>query len=280
MRCVRLAILFVIAAIALFALSNPLKASASIEQQDDYKCVFLSDTLTIPDDGSWLPICLVDPSAPEGSTVTEMNVKILVDHTDPGQLEILLTRTDSDIKVPLSSFEITKEGVGIFTQIHDFDGSPSQGGWTVLIRDTQFEIGGGVMDVSIAPFYAPVEELPVALLENGGRPTSERIAMDAIKITDGIETGGKNYAEIPSEMQLDVLGTIDIMNQSFEGTFPPSSGGWSISDGNPNDGKEYLWDDDNLKPFGGYWAAWPARGGVDGIDPALSTTYPKIWTRG
>lgn len=83
MRYVRLAILFVIAAVALSALSKTQKASTSFERQDDNNCVFLSDTLTIPDDGSWLPICLVDLSAPEGSTVTEMNVKILVDHPDP-----------------------------------------------------------------------------------------------------------------------------------------------------------------------------------------------------
>lgn len=152
MRYVRLAILYVIAAIALFALSNPQKASASIERQDDYKCVFLSDTLTIPDDGSWLPICLVDPSAPEGTTVTEMNVKMLVEHPDPSQLEIRLTRTDSDIEVPLSSTEITKEGVGSFTQIHDFDGSPSEGEWVVLIRDTQLEIDGGYLMFLLLPY--------------------------------------------------------------------------------------------------------------------------------
>lgn len=69
--------------------------------------------------------------------------------------------------------------------------------------------------MSIAPFYAPVEELPVALLEDDGRSTSERIAIDAIKLSDGFETGEKNDAESPPEMQLDVLGTIDIMNQSF-----------------------------------------------------------------
>lgn len=275
MRYVRLAILFVIAAVALSALSKTQIASASFERQDDYNCVFLSDTLTIPDDGSWLPICLVDPSVPEGSTVTEMNVKILVDHPDPGQLEIRLTRTDADNEVSLSSSEITKEGVGSFTQIHDFDGSPSEGEWVVLIRDTQLEIDGGLLDVSIAPLYAPIEELPVALSKEDGQPTSERIATGAIKISNGFETGEKEEAEILPEVQLDVLGTIDIMTQSFEGTFPPSSGGWSIFDGNPNDGKEYYWDDDNLKPYSGYWAAWPARGGADGIDPTLSTTYPK-----
>ena len=115
MRYIRFAILYVITAVALFALSNPQKTSASFERQEDYNCVFLSDTLAIPDDGSWLPICLLDPSAQEGSTVTEMNVKILVNHPDPGQLEIRLTRTDADNEVPLSSSEITKEGVGSFT---------------------------------------------------------------------------------------------------------------------------------------------------------------------
>ena len=53
--------------------------------------------------------------------MTEMNVKILVDHPDPGQIEIRLTRLDSEVELSLSSFGITKEGVGSFIQIHDFD---------------------------------------------------------------------------------------------------------------------------------------------------------------
>ena len=262
-------------AVALLALSAPQKASATSEPQGDFNCVILSDALAIPEDGSWLPICLVDPNAPEGSTVTEMNVKILVDHPDPGQIKIRLTRMDSDVDLSLSSSEITKEGVGSFIQIHDFDGSPSQGEWVVRIRDTVPEVSGRIIDVSIAPFYTPIGELPIAVSENNGKPTSERVAADAVRITGGFESGEKNDAESPPEMQPDVLDTITIMNQSFEGNFPPSSGGWSIFDGNPNDGKEYYWDDDNLKPYGGSWAAWPARGGTDGIDPTLSTTYPK-----
>lgn len=62
MRYVRFAILYVFMAVALFLLSNPQKISASFERQEVYNCVFLSDTLAIPDDGSWLPICLFDPS--------------------------------------------------------------------------------------------------------------------------------------------------------------------------------------------------------------------------
>ncbi len=63
------------------------------------------------------------------------------------------------------------------------------------------------------------------------------------------------------------------MTEGFEGLFP--STGWSVFDDNPYDGKEYYWDDDDYRPYSGGWAAWPANGGADGIDPGVSPSrYP------
>ncbi len=134
---------------------------ASEIQQGEQGCTFLNDGLLIPEGGNWLQICLTDRSAPEGSTVTEINVILLLDHPDPGQLEILLSRTDSDIVLSLSPSEITKDGVGRFIQIHEFDGSPSEGEWIIRIRDTQAEVHGSLIGASIAPFYLPIGQIPV-----------------------------------------------------------------------------------------------------------------------
>jgi hypothetical protein len=60
-------------------------------------------------------------------------------------------------------------------------------------------------------------------------------------------------------------GWQDIKRELFESTFPTS--GWTLSDVYPNDNKEYLWDDDNSRAHTGYRAAWPAKGGADGLDP-------------
>jgi hypothetical protein len=63
-----------------------------------------------------------------------------------------------------------------------------------------------------------------------------------------------------------------IKEETFEGVFP--NAGWTLIDANSSDGKEYLWDDDDYRRHRGYWAAWPANGGVDGYDPATNPRYP------
>lgn len=52
--------------------------------------------------------------------------------------------------------------------------------------------------------------------------------------------------------------------ETFEGAFP--SAGWSIQDLNS---RGVQWDDDNYHPHNGSWAGWPARGGVNGINPVV-----------
>ncbi|RPJ32704.1 MAG: M6 family metalloprotease domain-containing protein, partial [Planctomycetaceae bacterium] len=45
-----------------------------------------------------------------------------------------------------------------------------------------------------------------------------------------------------------------------------------------NDGCEFLWDDDDYRPYGGSWAAWPANGGANGLDPASSNYPPNMFS--
>ncbi len=55
--------------------------------------------------------------------------------------------------------------------------------------------------------------------------------------------------------------------------FPPLTG-WSVYDDYPEDGLQYYWDDDDYRSYSGNWAAWPANGGGNLIEPSSTTTYP------
>ncbi|MEO0249199.1 MAG: hypothetical protein ABIN58_06575, partial [candidate division WOR-3 bacterium] len=61
-----------------------------------------------------------------------------------------------------------------------------------------------------------------------------------------------------------------LLEENFESAFP--QGPCAVFDGS-NDGFERTWDDDDFRPFEGSWAGWPANGGADGVDPAVSD-YP------
>ncbi len=64
-----------------------------------------------------------------------------------------------------------------------------------------------------------------------------------------------------------------LYSQDFEGAFPDAGGVCQLIDADALP-EEHLWDDDNHRSHQGDWAAWPANGGNDGIDPA-SNPYPN-----
>lgn len=97
MRFVRLSLFCLIVCVIAFMPGKLKETFASYEQQEIQKCIVLSDALDIPDDGSWLQICLADPSASEGATVTETNVKILIDHRDTSGLSKLKVETGTKL---------------------------------------------------------------------------------------------------------------------------------------------------------------------------------------
>ncbi len=222
-----------------------------------------------------MSICLTDPNAPEASKISETSFKLIIDHPDPGTLEIQISRTNSAIIKSVPSILITNDGIGMLTQIHDFDGLPSAENWIVQIRNTVPGLGGSIQDISISTLYASFSKMSPQNIVNDGKPTSKRITDDAISISSNNLDNRKSDKGIISNAQLTEDSSVSIMQQTFEGPFPPSTG-WEISDENPDDNLEYYWDDDNLRAFGGsLWAVWPARGGSNGIDPIISTTYPK-----
>jgi hypothetical protein len=61
-----------------------------------------------------------------------------------------------------------------------------------------------------------------------------------------------------------------VTGQDFEGTFPSS--GWTTQDLS-NDGYDRRWGKVSYRRASGSWAAWPAAGGLNGYDPALTVTH-------
>ena len=67
-------------------------------------------------------------------------------------------------------------------------------------------------------------------------------------------------------------GWVTLMTETFEGAFP--SGLWDSFDNNGATGGDVYWDDDDFKPHIGYWGAWAANGGANGLDPQYNN-YPN-----
>jgi len=75
----------------------------------------------------------------------------------------------------------------------------------------------------------------------------------------------------PDAITADLIDNWDLLlEEDFEGIFP--QGPCAAYDGS-NDGFDRTWDEDDFRPFDGFWAGWPANGGANGVDPAVSD-YP------
>ncbi|MFZ3070413.1 MAG: hypothetical protein WA110_04745 [Anaerolineaceae bacterium] len=225
----------------------------------------------IPDDGSWLQICLIDPTAPVDTTVTTVNVKYLVEHPDPTQLEVRLSREDGGVEIVLweggAASNFTEYGLA--RNLEAFQGTPSQGEWYLFIRDVVPGQGGVLTNVSLVVDYLPTHPLPKILSGSPGRPASRHLPEGIVPS----QTPDRNpeKEEYLDDTPLSSNGWQVIKHETFEGIFP--NDGWTRLDVYPDDNKEYLWDDDNYRPHNGSWAGWPARGGADGYDPSLNPCY-------
>lgn len=231
----------------------------------------------IPDDGRWLQICLLDPMAPEATTVTAVHLKYLIEHPDPNQLEVHLRREDVGIEQvvwergkTVGANEFGKSG-----DLAAFHGVPSEGYWYLWIRDAVPGRSGWLKGASLAVEYAQVGPLPILLSGTPGRLTSRRLPAGVTPSQTPDRDSEKS--ERGEVTLLSAGGWQEIKRETFEGAFPNT--GWTLIDANPNDGKEYLWDDDDYRahpdPNDPYpWAAWQANGGANGYDPATNPRYP------
>lgn len=232
----------------------------------------------IPDDGRWLQVCLLDPLAPEGTTITHVHLKYLIEHPDPNQLEVRLRYEDGDIEqiVWERGKAIPAGELGQANDLEAFRSIPSQGQWHLWVRDAVPGQSGLLVTASIVVEYAPIGPLPTLLSGTAGRPTSRHLPAGVLpsQTPDRDPKKTENGGITP----LSASSWQEIKRETFEGIFPNS--GWTLIDANPNDGKEYLWDDDDYRahpdPGDPYpWAAWPASGGADGYNPAINPHYPS-----
>jgi hypothetical protein len=156
-----------------------------------------------------------------------------------------------------------------------FQGAPVNGTWSLAIR------GGGtedyIDDFSIIVYYEM--EMPVLRVEGEGAPGRPAF----LRLPEGAKpTGlspdndekpdaapGEESAVVPQDVP---PGAIIIETENFEGTFPNS--GWYVYD-TSNDGYVRGWDDAGCDQCGGDWAAWPADGGADRVDPCAGNNYPN-----
>jgi hypothetical protein len=107
--------------------SNKLDPAVTLDTQTPCSAIFQEQP--IPDDGSWLQVCLLDPNAPDKNTVTEVNLDYLLDHPSPEQLEVRITRPQSDVSITLwdRGKLVTGTKFGEAINLDAFKGTPSQG---------------------------------------------------------------------------------------------------------------------------------------------------------
>lgn len=67
---------------------------------------------------------------------------------------------------------------------------------------------------------------------------------------------------------------VTLVDEGFEGPFPPTGSAWRVFDNNGVTNGEYFWDDDDFMASSGSWSAWVANGGKNGLDPQFYN-YPN-----
>jgi len=224
----------------------------------------------IPDDGRWLRVCLFTPPVPEGAIVARVHVKYSIDHPDPDSLEIFLSRDPEGLRQPLWEHGRSPQGAtfGRAPGLTAFAGTPASEIWYLWIRDTVPGGSGWLRSAGVVVDYAPI---PVPDSYRGPPP------VPAFRLPEGIPPSSPTLDRDPPKSEGGTFhpassgGWQEIKSETFEGVFP--NAGWNVWDGNPSDGLEYFWDDDDCRPHGGSWAAWPANGGIHGYDPCVTPFY-------
>jgi putative hemolysin len=139
-----------------------------------------------------------------------------------------------------------------------------------------------LVDVLSAAHAQPAAEPGVTAVDPGNvsepLPANDKAPVD-LGVAPAVETTGaaveeaherhlqpsRPQPEPPSRSVQGIEGVVTIMTQNFEGAFPTT--GWTVFDDNGSDYGELYWDDDDYKPYTGYWSAWAADDGANGLDP-------------
>jgi hypothetical protein len=154
-----------------------------------------------------------------------------------------------------------------------FNGQPVNGTWTLRVRDTGSGQSGQIRNFAVRPEYA-YNGPQLELKENtsGAKPL-------ALRLSQNLKQGQRSKEGKTAKRDESMARTPDkpeanwqlLKYETFEGAFPNSD--WSVFGGTTG-GLDMYWDDDDARPHAGSWAAWPANGGTNGIDPAVYC-YPN-----
>ncbi len=223
--------------------------------------------LAIPNTGAWVERGITFNHAPPHATVSEVRVRYRIQHDDPAQLEVRLLQRGSGRSVILWN---RQAAVGnVVAQTHSeakaFDGVSANGEWVLQLRSTGGQ--GALESFSVLPIYA-YEGPRLGFAGTGERGTPLVLQRDAHASPMRQEPqGSQQPVNLPAQYQArNAAGWQVLKYETFEGAFTNTL--WVVSDEN-NDGYVRYWDDDNTKAYAGSRAAWPARGGTQGVSPSL-----------
>jgi hypothetical protein len=225
-------------------------------------------------EGEWAQASVEVNSAPEDAVVSAVRVKYHIVYSEPSDLEVQLLTSGAEASHTLWN-KGSAEG-DVLTQsteeIAAFQGAPVNGTWSLAVQGGNPQ--GYIDDFSIIVYYEM--EMPVLQIEGEGAPGTPgflRLPEGATPASPPPDEDEKPPVEGSSVIPQDVPpGAIIIKTEDFEGSFPNS--GWSVFD-NSNDGYTRYWDDAHCDACGGDWAAWPADGGANRVDPCAGNNYPN-----
>jgi DNA-binding beta-propeller fold protein YncE len=128
---------------------------------------------------------------------------------------------------------------------------------------------------SLADREIQPETPPMYQLTNGppGRPAAKQctgcsLGLDVLMAKEN-EEGNVPRRSAPGT----VSGWQPLVLEDFEGEWPGAGSCWTLYD-TSDDGQDRTWGSDGYRAHSGDGAAWPARGGDDGIDPQPPAGYP------
>ena len=130
---------------------------------------------------------------------------------------------------------------------------------------------GRLAAAAVRARYAPLGPVPTVVKGPAGEVSALSLPADARRTS--APDNEKPASSLPDAAPAQPNGWQTIKSEGFEGAFP--NAGWTLLDLS-NDGCDFLWDDDDFKPHVGNYAAWPANGGANGLDPAVSNYPPNM----
>lgn len=248
-----------------------------------------AEAVALASDGAWTKIVLKLDTAPPEARVHHIAVKYVTTGIDGNQVSAKL-RAKETSQTHLLQPNGSTNRVMTDTNIEAFNGAPVNQTWTLSVRGPVGASGASIDGVTLKVYYE-TQMTPLVVTGDGARGAPSIRTRPAGSGASKPQSGGKSENTAPTASTGEKKspratppppptrrernapdGWNLIGSEDFEGVFP--TGLWNVSD-QSNDGFDRYWDDDNENPSPpSAWAAWPANGGADGLQPAFDV-YPN-----